>query len=745
MLCMLGSIICMLVECKLKAFTLTRFHEISDMQMIHFHVVHVKLLSAVLIIFLVNRDLIIYRFFGCFIGIISKLFNKSHSICITGTSFIKKFMSLIYSCILWIHVINSILIIVCNPSLLNPGPGKSINIVSFNCQGLIPFSELHEDHPKLNVTKMHEINQYLVSNEPDILMLNETWLKKSIKKKELFPDHIYKVFRLDRSCKTHPPDPKNPKKFRKNGGGVLMAIRRDLDIESTKLEFQCAGEILGITLKFNDGKKIILCSYYRVGTLSVDNHNEFKNFVKKARSRRGVTGVVIAGDLNLSKTDWDCYSSTDSTEQLFLDSFANFGLEQLIHVPTHKLGNTLDLVLTDKPGLVSNKIVTEDKVPCQSDHFCVSFSINCSVKRIKLPKREVYNYKRANWDALNFDLNSVDWDTKLQGDIHQSWLSFKYVIFDLMDQHIPKIKIGGFCQPSWFDAETHQLCRDKERLHQKYKGTEDPDLKLSRYLKFSMARKKFKDIVSKKMNDSFDDDEDPGLITKKFWGYVKATANNTRIPELVHLEDSYKSSPLDQAELFNNFFYKQFSSASNYDLSVDYSNPENFKIDFSESRIKSILNAINASKAMGPDKIHGRILKHCSQSLSKPLSILFQKSYNSGIIPHEWKGALVVPVHKKGPKANIENYRPISLTSIIMKVMERIVRDELMIKCSHLIDPRQHGFLKDKSCTTQLIDFCDSLALSLNSNIRSDVIYFDFAKAFDSVNHDIILKKLKSF
>ena len=745
MLCMLGSTIGMLVECKLKPFTLTRFHQISNMQMIHFHLAHVKLLSAVLIIFLVSRDLIIYRHFGCYIGLLSRLFYKSLSVSTKKLSRIKKCMSLIYICLLWIHVINSMLIVIINPSLLNPGPCNTIKVVSFNCQGLIPFSELNEDNPKLDVTKMHEINQFLVSNKPDILMLNETWLKNTIKKKELFSVNDYKIFRLDRSSKTHPPDSKNPKKFRKNGGGVLIAIRNDLDIESTKLEFQCAGEILGITLKFNDGKKIILCSYYRVGTLGIDNHNEIKNFVKKARSRRGVTGIVIAGDLNMSKTVWDSYSSTDNIEQLFLDSFVNFGLDQLINVPTHKHGNTLDLVLTDKPALISNKFVSEEKMPCKSDHFCVSFNINCSFKRIKLPKREVYNFKRANWDALNSDLNSIDWDTKLQGDIHQAWHSFKETMFNLMDQHIPKIKVGGVCQPSWFDAETHQLCRDKERLHQKYKGTEDPDLRLSRYLKFSMARKKFKDIVSQKMSDSFEDDEDPGLITKKFWGYVKATANNTRIPELVHLDDSYKSSPSDQAELFNTFFYRQFSEASNYDIKVNYSNSENFEIDFSESCVRNILKSINANKAMGPDKLHSRVLKCCSLSLAKPLSILFQKSYGSGTIPPEWKLALVVPVHKKGPKANIENYRPISLTCIIVKVMERIVRDELLIKCGHLIDPRQHGFLKDKSCTTQLVDFCDSLALSLNSNIRSDVIYFDFAKAFDSVNHDLILKKLQSF
>ena len=99
-------------------------------------------------------------------------------------------------------------------------------------------------------------------------------------------------------------------------------------------------------------------------------------------------------------------------------------------------------------------------------------------------------------------------------------------------------------------------------------------------------------------------------------------------------------------------------------------------------------------------------------------------------------------MHKKGSKNDVKNYRPISLTGLVVKVMERIIRDELLGRCNELIDPRQHGFLPNKSCTTQMVEFCDSLFLSLNKNIRSDVVYFDFAKAFDSVNHDLILYKL---
>ena len=338
----------------------------------------------------------------------------------------------------------------------------------------------------------------------------------------------------------------------------------------------------------------------------------------------------------------------------------------------------------------------------------------------------------------------MDWENEFQGNINENWSIFKNILSSLMDQHIPKIKIGGVSQPSWFDAETHQLCREKERLHQKYKGTEDPDIKLNRYMKFSMARKKFKNVVSKKMGQSFEDEEDSGLITKKFWTYARATANSTRIPELVQLDNSFKSNPLDQAHLFNHHFYNQFSEPSLYDIEIDNSNSQLFEIDFNSSRVFSLLNSINPSKAMGPDKIHGIFLKNCSKKLSKPLSLLFTKCYYSGNIPNEWKLALVVPVYKKGSKTDVKNYRPISLTCLIIKIMERIVRDELMTKCEHMIDPRQHGFLENKSCTTQLVDFCDSLAISLNNNIRSDVIYFDFAKAFDSVNHDLILNKLKS-
>ena len=166
---------------------------------------------------------------------------------------------------------------------------------------------------------------------------------------------------------------------------------------------------------------------------------------------------------------------------------------------------------------------------------------------------------------------------------------------------------------------------------------------------------------------------------------------------------------------------------------------------FSCTRIKNLLDNINTNKAPGPDGIHVCVLKHCSISLCRPLSIIiFKLSYNTGIIPTEWKSANIVPIYKKGDKAVVSNYRPISLICLAAKIMERIIQDELLTKTQEFISSEQHGFISSRSCNSNLISLTDNIASNLYNDIGTEIIYFDFAKAFDSVNHDLLLKKLKN-
>ena len=112
-------------------------------------------------------------------------------------------------------------------------------------------------------------------------------------------------------------------------------------------------------------------------------------------------------------------------------------------------------------------------------------------------------------------------------------------------------------------------------------------------------------------------------ITKKLYSYAKTKSNSSRIPEVIHRQETYRSDPSEQAELFNNYFCDQFSSPSTYDVPIDVNGPDRFDIVFHPSTVERLLSNLNTNKAIGPDGVHGNVLKNCASSLSIPLSNLF--------------------------------------------------------------------------------------------------------------------------
>ena len=640
---------------------------------------------------------------------------------------------------LWLSILNLILIVISNTSLLNPGPTKKFFVMYQNVRGFVPFRHLGSSHPPLDVTKLLEFQRYVVDKEPDLIILNETWLSRAHLDNEILPAEAYKIFRLDRSEKTHPVDPDNPRKFKRNGGGVLLAVRVDADIESKLVKSNCRAEILSVKLDFGSNNVICFSTCYRVGTLGSANLSEIKNHLTSVSKSKKLQRHCVLGDFNLSNTSWPEGVSTNEVERGFLELFDDLSLTQLIDGPTHEKGNTLDLVLSNVPNLVSELKILDQNVVCSSDHSGISFNLG-AVKRKKSPKREVPNYAKAAWAPLNWDLKHSPWDTKLMYcDADTAWTRFKGTFHKLEKEHIPTVKVQYKFEPPWFDCETHKLCQKKEDARKIWKKSNLPD----DYAKYSQRRKDFRRLAEEKMASNYEDDSDPAIISKKFWANLKSTSNTSRIPETVSYNGKFRNNPSDQCELFNTFFSDQFSDPSLYNIPIDYLPEPNGGLEITQQKVRKLLLNMNPNKSPGPDGISGKVLKNCADSISYPLTLIFRTAYNTGQIPKEWKMANVVPVHKKGSKVCVENYRPISLTCLVMKLFEKLIRDELMLRCNHLLNEKQHGFLPQKSCTTQLIPFCDSLAVSLNQACRTDVVYFDFAKAFDSVSHDIILHKLK--
>jgi hypothetical protein len=151
----------------------------------------------------------------------------------------------------WTAVLNLVLIVICNTSILNPGP-NTLNVMYQNVRGFVPFSHLGRSNMPLITGKLLELQTKVYQDKPDVIILTETWLSKEHLDNEIFPDNFYKVYRRDRSKRSHPPDPNNPSKFRTNGGGVLIAVRTGVEVENDKVDISSKAEMLSVSLKANN-------------------------------------------------------------------------------------------------------------------------------------------------------------------------------------------------------------------------------------------------------------------------------------------------------------------------------------------------------------------------------------------------------------------------------------------------------------------------------------------------------------
>ena len=170
------------------------------------------------------------------------------------------------------------------------------------------------------------------------------------------------------------------------------------------------------------------------------------------------------------------------------------------------------------------------------------------------------------------------------------------------------------------------------------------------------------------------------------------------------------------------------------------------KIEINEELVYKKLAEINVNKCIGVDDLHPKLLYELRDELVKPLCVLFNLSLETGSLPQDWRDANVTPLFKKGSKSMAANYRPISLTSKIGKILESIIKDNIVnhLEKFNLIRDSQHGFRKGRSCLTNLLDFMETVTQYLDVGQPVDLVYLDFAKAFDKVPFVRLFKKLES-
>jgi hypothetical protein len=291
-----------------------------------------------------------------------------------------------------------------------------------------------------------------------------------------------------------------------------------------------------------------------------------------------------------------------------------------------------------------------------------------------------------------------------------------------------------------------QLFRKKVTAWRLYKRNRNDQLKA----RYKAAEAKFSAVV-----DKFNTAKENDLINNgnlgSFYSYVNSKlVTKSGVGALKDSNGVLMYDDIDKAKVLNECYSNIFTTDNGIIPDFPAKVPSDVhlsNVGFSSDTIYRYLTQLKAKTSSGPDGLSAVFLKHLAPSLSLPLSILFSNSFRCGDLPDIWKMAYVTPIFKKGQTSDPNNYRPISLTCVLCKVMESIIKDSVSrhLLMHKLITKQQHGFLAKHSTCSQLLECVNDWTLSLNVRNSVDAVYIDFHKAFDSVVHSKLLHKLKAY
>jgi hypothetical protein len=363
----------------------------------------------------------------------------------------------------------------------------------------------------------------------------------------------------------------------------------------------------------------------------------------------------------------------------------------------------------------------------------------------RVDERLTPDWRRANWSNMRSELRSVHWKRRMEGkSTEEAWTLFKTKVESLIERWVPVRRNRNRNRPEWMSVEILREVRRKKRLWKKvrtgqitaeYKEVEKRVRTMIRTAKRNFEKKL---AAGNKGNK------------RPFFAYIKRkTKTRSTIGPLKDEAGRTVTEDVDMAGLLNRTFQAVFTREPAGEVpapSEARAEREIENVKFNFRTVKRKIKELRSDAAAGPDGIGPRVLQELVDGLAPALVIIFTKSMETGEVPMEWREANVTPIFKKGAKSCPGNYRPVSLTSVCCKVMESVVRDAVTdhLKANNLIKKSQHGFVKGRSCATNLLEFLEKATIAIDRGESFDVVYLDFAKAFDKVPHKRLAKKLRA-
>ena len=499
--------------------------------------------------------------------------------------------------------------------------------------------------------------------------------------------------------------------------------------------------------------------------MTIDDFNDIISPVLHKMSAENKT-IILLGDFNIDLIK----CSTDNNSSEFFNLVSSYNLLPYITLPTRITDRSQTLIDNIFSNSKSTKIISGNLTTTVSDHL-PQFFIYPEFNRTFIPrKHNIYRRNTNKYDQASFynDFQNTDWINIInvnENDTNDSFNSFFKKFNYILDKHIPLQKMSNknFKRrfKPWITQGILKSLKKRSDLHSRYLRAKDPGNKLLIYNRFKIYRNMLVKLIRKSKQNHFakhfsDNVKNLRQTWKGIRSILKLKNNTDSLPTCIFDKGSSVTDPSQIANTFNSYFSsigetlqsKIHSSHVNFKRYLNNPNIHSLFVSPTNSNeVSRLISKLKHGKASGPNSIPTVVLKHLNNEISTVLAELFNLSFSTGVFPDILKTSSVLPLFKKDSKLICGNYRPISLLSNISKLLEKLMYSRLysFMTIFTCLAELQFGFRANHSTSHALISITEKIREALDNGHLACGIFIDLQKAFDTVDHGILLSKLEYY
>lgn len=567
-------------------------------------------------------------------------------------------------------------------------------------------------------TGFEEFSDLVLNNNFDIMCVSETWLNKDLPS-DIVSIPNYSFFRKDRLSR---------------GGGVGIYVRNNLNTVQVLNDSESIEGVEHIWIELKTGAdRVLIGVIYRAPSNNINHFLEYlDNLVSYITPQ--FQNILILGDLNVDQL----YNNPVS------QCMTSYDFQQLIKEPT-RITNTsqkiIDVIFANNYNLVIDSgTINAEAI---SDHSVVFCELNMFVPRPEPIFISYRNFKNFNKREFDEDLNNIPWENILYlNNIEDKIELLNSYILELFDTHAPYItsRISKPYAP-WLTHNLKQMMKQRDKALSKYKRTKSTD--------DHTYYKQMRNLVT-------------NAVTKEKAAYLTFQQNNVNKKELwksiKYLNMKKRTvtdipNDLKHPNNLNDYFLSVFSPPNNcLDKTNFYKSNKhdnNFKFTFRLATIEEVKSEIYnlKSNAYGKDNICAKMLQLCLPAVCPYVTHIVNCCLETGYYPEMWKISLVKPLPKTANPQAYNELRPISILPTMSKIVERIINVQMYdyVTENNILSDLQSGFRKQYSTSTLLLNVTDNIIRDLDNGLATALILLDFSKAFDTLDHALLLSKLQYY